>query len=88
VEQDTAQRNDNVANVQQANSDFSPPPKGTRLASAKPRRFTRTVEIEMGRMAATTIAGFRQVFGCDPEYISETYRDGECIAAECSGEVA
>jgi hypothetical protein len=85
VERDTAQRNDNMRIVPQAKSEVS---LALKVRVAKPRRITRTVEIEMGRMAATTVAGFRQVFGCDPEYISETYRDGECITAECTGNVA
>jgi hypothetical protein len=59
-----------------------------KVGAAKPRRITRAVEIECTKMGAATIAGFRQVFGCDPEYISETYRDGQCVAAECSGDVA
>jgi hypothetical protein len=88
VERDTAQRNDNVANVQQANSDFSPPPKGTQRASAKPRRITRTVEIELGKMGATTMDGFKQVFGCRPQYIREIYEHGKCVAVECTGDVA
>jgi hypothetical protein len=71
--------------VPQAKSEVS---LALKVGVAKPRRITRTVEIEMGRMGAATVAGFRQVFGCDPEYILETYRDGQCVAAECTGDVA
>jgi hypothetical protein len=62
-------------------------PKHYPRVSTQPRqrRITRVVEIGCTNWGRVTIEGFRQVFGCAPTHLLETYEDGKCVAVECTG---
>jgi hypothetical protein len=78
VTQHTARRLDVDGNsFRQSNSEFKKPPL--------PRRLTRVVEIGCTNLGRATIEGFRQVYGCAPTHLLETWEAGQCVAVECTG---
>jgi hypothetical protein len=62
-------------------------PKHYPTVSTRPRqrRLTRVVEIGCTKLGRVTIEGFRQVYGCAPTHLLETWEAGRCVAVECTG---
>jgi hypothetical protein len=60
-------------------------PKHYPAVSTQPRQ-RRPTDLQM-HLLATTLDGFKQVFGVRPSACREIYEDGELVAVECTGEV-
>jgi hypothetical protein len=59
--------------------------KALRAVNAATARFPRS-ELERS-LIASTIAGFRSTFRCDPERFERIYEDGQLVGIACVGMV-